>query len=89
MPRTKGRLCKEQRSGSLNAEAVDADRHETNESDSSTDNTDSDGGDIETRETTYTRTQEALQARGKRPAQTERKRIQRKYTGTALIEIVT
>ena len=55
MSRTKGRLCKEQCSGSLNAEAADADRHETNESDSSTDNTDSDGGDIETRETTYTR----------------------------------
>ena len=55
MPRTKGRLCKEQCGGGLNAEAADADRHETRENDSSTDNTDSDGGDIETRETTYPR----------------------------------
>jgi len=78
MPRTKGRLCKEQYSGSLNAEAADADRHETNESDSSTDNTDSDGGDIETRETTYTRgTTGQMQAAGPDREKTDTTQIYR------------
>ena len=40
MSRTKGRLCKEQYSKSLNVEAADADGHETSESDSSAGNID-------------------------------------------------